>query len=171
MKRTFLSRCCLPLYIIGIHLLAGCATQQTNNNPPPSTITVPTAVIYDRALDKFHVEVIEVPEGETPVYLDRLGFTTLIDGERRGGLVPPPTRYEKNGRKFVRLWAAPVIVYRKDTKDTEWHVERKKAMISKEQEPETSLMHTVHIYNSDSSVYPVYFIHIEHVRFSFESSQ
>ena len=160
MRHAQLSRLCPVLIFTAMVFLAGCSTLPQ---------TVPVAVIYDRDRDEFHVEVIEAPNSGVLVYPDTLRFRTLIDGERYGGLVPPSTHYEENGRKFMRLWAAPVFVYREDANDTEWHIERKKVMVSKEQKPDTHLMHTVHIYNADSTAYPVYFIHIEHVRFIVES--
>ncbi len=149
MKHTFLSRCCLPLYILGIHLLVGCATQQT----------IPIVVIYDRALDNFHVETEAVPQDETPVYPDTLGFITLIDGERHEGLIPRLSAYDYNmGHKSKPLWRGPYWVQYKDSK---WRMYRAPTTLPNILNRDKRVVVQTRINAGFSPPYPVYLFQID----------
>lgn len=104
----------LGLALSIVLLVTGCSGPQKGQ-------TVPTAVVYDRALDVFRVEVEAVVEGEEPEYPDTLAFFTLIDGERREGLIPPAEYHtpRENGR--VSFWRGPWWIRHKDS---EWLVYR-----------------------------------------------
>ncbi len=142
-----------PILLIAASLLlTGCAAPQP---------TIPTAVLYDRDRDEFSVEVEPVPEGQTPVYPEELGFVTLIDGERHEGLIPIPSAYNQTPQHKSDLWLGPYWV--KFDKNSKWRIFLVRMRLPDIPDQDKPLVAECreYVYNHYTPPYPNYMIHIE----------
>lgn len=99
----------------------GCAAQQT----APRWPAVPTAIVYDRDRDTWHVET-ETTGGESPRYPETVPIFTEEDGKRHEGLIPPAKYRMLDRHGALHSWNGPVALRHHDGfwRDPDWRIQR-----------------------------------------------
>lgn len=105
------------LLILLVPLLGGCSAIGQYGPTP-----VPSAIVFDQATDSFSVEVDMVKGVKHPIYPGVLPIYTLVEGERREGLIPSSRDEVDRDPSITRVgWAPPRSVWYRHGK---WSVGR-----------------------------------------------